>query len=121
MSDARSDHSADNRRDEQSAAEPAKPVAPSARQSLGAMWLYSALRFGVFFVLFGILWLARVPVFLAAVIAVFLSIPLSFVLLARPRARLAQNIEQRVEARKARGHDLDEKLAGDDPSDDGHP
>jgi hypothetical protein len=43
---------------------------------------------------------------------VFLSVPLSFVLLARPRARLARNLEQRVEARKARGHNLDDKLSG---------
>jgi hypothetical protein len=88
------------------------PQAPSAKQSLAAMWVYSLLRFAVFFVLFGLLWVARVPGFLAAVIAVFLSVPLSFVLLARPRARLARNLEQRVEARKARGHNLDDKLSG---------
>jgi hypothetical protein len=92
--------------------QPPVVTGPSARQSLSAMWVYSLLRFGVFFVLFGLLWVARVPGFLAAVIAVFLSVPLSFVLLARPRARLARNVEQRVEARKARTHNLNDKLSG---------
>ena len=78
------------------------------------MWLYTLLRFGVFFVLWGLLWVARVPGFLAAVIALVLSIPLSFVLLGRQRQRLADNLEQRVEARKARTRDLDQKLSGDD-------
>ncbi|MCW2540254.1 MAG: hypothetical protein JWN95_1979 [Frankiales bacterium] len=85
---------------------------PTPRQSLGAMWLYSALRFLVFFVIFGVLWLARVPGFLAAVIAVFLSVPLSFVLLRKPRERLARNIELRVNARRDREQDLDKKLSG---------
>ena len=90
------------------------PDGPSAAQSLGAMWVYTLLRFGLFFVLWGLLWIARVPGFLAALIALVLSVPLSFVLLRKQRARLAANLEQRVEARKARQHDLDEKLSGDD-------
>lgn len=79
------------------------------------MWLYSLLRFGVFFILFGVLWAARVPTLFAGAIAVFLSVPLSYVLLAKPRQRLADNLEQRVQARQARGRDLDEKLSGGDP------
>jgi hypothetical protein len=58
------------------------------------------------------LWLARVPGFLAAVIAVFLSVPLSFVLLRKPRERFARNIELRVNARRNREQDLDKKLSG---------
>ena len=49
------------------------------------MWLYTLLRLGLFFVLWGLLWVARVPAFLAAVIAMVLSVPLSYVLL-RSRA-----------------------------------
>jgi len=88
------------------------PTAPSAGQSLGAMWVYTLLRFGLFFALFGLLWLARVPGFLAAVLALVLSVPLSFVLLNRQRQKVAANLEQRIEARKARTHDLDDKLSG---------
>lgn len=92
--------------------EPTPP--PSAGASLRVMWLYTLLRFGMFFVLWGLLWVARVPGFLAAVIAVVLSIPLSFVLLSRQRQQLADNLEQRVEARKARSRNLDQKLSGGD-------
>jgi hypothetical protein len=90
------------------------PKAPSAVESLGAMWVYTVLRFAVFLALWGILWLARVPGFLAAVIALALSIPLSFVLLRKPRERLARNLEQRVNARRASHADLDSKLSGED-------
>jgi hypothetical protein len=89
-----------------------EPIRPTPGQSLRAMWLYSLLRFAVFFLLFAILWLARVPFFLAAVISVFLSVPLSYVLLRRPRERLARNIEQRVAARQRATENLDAKLAG---------
>jgi hypothetical protein len=93
--------------------EPDREVrAPTAIQSLGAMWLYSVLRFALFFLLWGVLWLSRVPVLLAAVLAVALSVPLSFVLLRRQRARMASNLEQRITARRARQEDLDEKLSG---------
>jgi UPF0716 family protein affecting phage T7 exclusion len=91
-----------------------EPKAPSAGASLRAMWLYSLLRFGVFFAIWAVLWLVRVPGFLAAVIAVVLSIPLSFVLLNKQRQRLADNLEQRVEARKARSEQLNDKLSGGD-------
>lgn len=95
--------------------EPVKP--PSAAQSLGAMWLYTLLRFGVFFVLFGLLWLFGVRGFVGALIALALSIPLSYVLLVRPRQKLADNLEQRINARRDKTADLDSKLSGDDPED----
>jgi UPF0716 family protein affecting phage T7 exclusion len=77
------------------------------------MWVYSLLRFGMFFVLWGLLWLVRVPGFLAAVISLVLSIPLSFVLLRKQRERMARNLELRVEARRAKQHEFDDKLSGD--------
>jgi O-antigen ligase len=79
------------------------------------MWLYTVLRFAMFFVLWGLLWVARVPGLLAALIALVLSVPLSYVLLRRQRAKLASNLEQRVNARQSRTHDLDAKLAGEEP------
>jgi hypothetical protein len=87
-------------------------TAPTPRQTLSAMWLYTVLRFGLFFALWGLLWAARVPGLLAATIALVLSIPLSFILLRKQRAKLAANLEARVTARQFQRHDLDAKLAG---------
>ncbi|HEY7050359.1 MAG TPA: DUF4229 domain-containing protein [Jatrophihabitantaceae bacterium] len=87
---------------------------PTFKRSMGAMWLYTVLRFGLFFALFGLLWLVGVKGFLGAIIALVLSVPLSFVLLARPRQAFAQVLEQRVEARRKRQSDLDAQLRGDD-------
>jgi hypothetical protein len=102
--------------DERSREEPAAATrpAPTAGQFFGAMWLYTALRFGLFFALFGLLWLVGVKGFLGAVIALVLSVPLSFVLLAKPRAAFAAVLEQRVNARRARQAELDAELRGDD-------
>jgi hypothetical protein len=101
--------------DERSREEPAATrPAPTAGQFFGAMWLYTALRFGLFFALFGLLWLVGVKGFLGAVIALVLSVPLSFVLLAKPRAAFAAVLEQRVNARRARQAELDAELRGDD-------
>ena len=87
---------------------------PTFRRSMGAMWLYSLLRFGLFFALFGLLWLVGVKGFLGAVIALALSVPLSFVLLAKPRQAFAAVLAQRVDARKQRQAELDAELQGDD-------
>jgi hypothetical protein len=94
---------------------------PSPGQTLGAMWLYSLLRFGLFFALWGLLWLANVPSLLAAVIALVLSIPLSYILLRRQRDRLAANLEARVNARQAERQHLDDELSGGPYHDDYDP
>ncbi len=91
-----------------------RPTAPSAAQSLGAMWLYSLLRFAIFFALFGLLYVLHVRGFLGALVALAMSIPLSLALLVKPRQRLAANLEQRIQARQAQRHDLDTKLAGEE-------
>jgi O-antigen ligase len=96
--------------------EPAgQPAKPTPGQTLGAMWLYTLLRFGLFLVLWGLLWLARVPGLLAGLIAVLLSVPLSYVLLRRQRERVAANLEQRITARQARQQQFDARLSGEDP------
>ena len=87
---------------------------PTFGRSMGAMWLYTLLRFGLFFALFGLLWLVGVKGFLGAIIALVLSVPLSFVLLAKPRAAFAAVLEQRMNARRARQTELDAKLRGED-------
>jgi O-antigen ligase len=77
---------------------------------MGTLWLYTVLRFGMFLVLWGLLYLLGVGPLTAALIGLVLSIPLAYVLLARPRARLAQNIELRVQARQQYREDLDAQL-----------
>ncbi len=94
----------------------ATPSEPSFGRSMGTLWMYTGLRFLVFGVLFGLLWLVGVPVFLAAVLALGLSVPLSYVLLAKPRAALAETVEARLMARRAHSDELSSRLKGDDGS-----
>jgi predicted Kef-type K+ transport protein len=94
---------------------------PSFKRSMGTLWMYSLLRFGLFGVIWAILYAIGLEWFLAALIALALSIPLSLVLLARPRAMLSQNIEQRIERQKSRRADFDARLEGADGNDDPQP
>jgi hypothetical protein len=100
--------------DQPSQPEGPPPPEPSFGRSIGALWLYTILRFLVFGILFGLLWLVGVPAFLAAVLGLFLSVPLSYVLLAKPRAAVAETVEARLSARRARSEDLSSRLKGDD-------
>jgi hypothetical protein len=80
---------------------------------MGSMWLYTLLRYGLFFVLWAILYLVGVrgmSGFLAPLLALALSVPLSFVLLARPRAAFAHELELRIAARRAERERLDAEL-----------
>ena len=86
---------------------------PSFSNWMGALWLYTILRFAMFFALWGLLLLAGLGGLFAAFVALVLSIPLSLVLLARPRARVAANLEQRVNAHRASRADLDARLDPD--------
>ena len=86
---------------------------------MGSMWAYTLLRFALFFLLWLIFVVAGLGGLIAAVIAAVLSIPLSYVLLARPRAKFAATIEQRIEAARAQRSTLDQQLSGDDGPDPG--
>ena len=77
---------------------------------ISSLWLYTVLRFGMFFALWGILLLAGLGGLFAALIALLLSIPLSLVLLARPRARVAAQLEARLAAQREARADLDSRL-----------
>jgi hypothetical protein len=79
---------------------------------LAALWVYTLLRIALFGVLFGVLWLFGVRGLLGAIIALLLSVPLSFVLLARPRQALVAGVTGQVEARRARTNELDARLSG---------
>jgi hypothetical protein len=95
-------------------------MATSARavRLLGQFWLYTFLRIALFGAVWGVLWLVNVRGMLALLFAVLLSVPLSFVLLARPPAARAASREQRVSQRKVREDDLRHRLAGDAGDDD---
>jgi len=77
---------------------------------MGSMWMYTLLRFGMFFALWGIVVLLGVHGLFAAFVALVLSVPLSFVLLARPRRAFVQQLEARVDSRRAARADLDAEL-----------
>jgi hypothetical protein len=83
---------------------------------MGSMWLFTALRYGMFFVLWAVLYLVGVRGmngFLAPLLALLLSVPLSYVLLARPRAAFAHELELRLAARRAQRAELDAELDPD--------
>jgi hypothetical protein len=94
-----------------------QPAQPSFAGWMGSMWLYTVLRFGMFFALWGILFLLGVHGFLAPLLALVLSVPLSFVLLAKPRAMFTRQLELRVERRKADRAALDARLEADESDD----
>jgi hypothetical protein len=94
-----------------------QPKQPTFAGWLGSMWLYTILRFGLFLALWGLIVLAGLHGFVGAMVAVVLSVPLSYVLLSVPRARFAANLEQRVNAHRVNRSELDQKLAGEDDSD----
>ena len=84
---------------------------------MGSMWLYTILRFGLFFALWGILVLVGLHGLLAPLVALVLSVPLSLVLLARPRAAFTRQLEARLDARRAEREDLDIRLDPESHSD----
>jgi O-antigen ligase len=77
---------------------------------MGSMWLFTILRFGLFFALWGLLVLLGTHGLFAALLSLVLSVPLSFVLLAKPRARFTRQLEARIDARRADRADLDARL-----------
>lgn len=83
---------------------------PSFGRWMGSMWLYTTLRFGLFFLLWGIVYLLGLRSLVAPLVAVLLSVPLSFVLLAKPRAAFAAQLEARVNARRDARAELDKEL-----------
>lgn len=76
--------------------------------------LYTAGRVLIFAVMAGLLFLVGFRGFLLVVTALVLSIPASWVLLARQRAAMASDVERRVTDRRGRKADLRSQLRGDD-------
>ena len=85
--------------------EPARSPHP-----LAALWLYTLLRVLLFGAVFGVLWLVGVRGFLGAMIALILTLPLSYVLLAGARQRMAASVAGRFQEHRARDARLDDEL-----------
>ena len=77
---------------------------------MSSMWLYTILRFGLFFALWGVLVLVGLKGLFAAIVALVLSVPLSLVLLAKPRARFTSQLEARINAHRHDRAELDAEL-----------
>lgn len=79
-----------------------------------AFAVYTAGRLLIFAGIAGLLYLVGLRGFLLALVALLLSVPAAYVLLARQRAALAADLERRVTERRTRHDDLRSKLRGDD-------
>ena len=62
----------------------------------------------------GILWVLGLKGLVGAAVALFLSVPLSFVLLARQRNAMAGNLHDRIMSRQEKTDSLDAQLSGED-------
>jgi hypothetical protein len=83
---------------------------------MGSMWMYTLLRFGLFFALWGIAYLAGLHGLLGPLVALVASVPLSLVILAKPRARFTRQLELRMQARQAERARLDAELDPQPPA-----
>jgi hypothetical protein len=90
--------------------QPTPGAQPRLRGWMGSMWLYTLLRFGMFFALWGIAYLVGIHGLLGPFVALVVSVPLSLVLLAKPRARFTRQFELRMQARQAERARLDSEL-----------
>jgi uncharacterized protein DUF4229 len=101
-------------------AQPPEPVGRRHRRNpLIYFWVYSLARITLFLVLWGLLWLFGLGGLIGAALALVLSVPLSYVFLARPRTAMTAAMMERLNVRQNRTADLDRDLSGDvEPHDD---
>lgn len=78
--------------------------------------LYTAARLAVLVATAAVLALFGLRGFLLAALAVVISLPASYLLLARQRSALAADVERRLADRRDRRADLRSQLRGDDGS-----
>lgn len=76
--------------------------------------VYTSGRVLIFVALAALCWLVGLRGFVLAVVALLLSIPASWFLLARQRAAMAADVERRIRDRQTRRADLRSQLRGDD-------
>jgi Protein of unknown function (DUF4229) len=76
--------------------------------------VYTGARALVFLAFLGLGWLVGLRGFLLIVVALVLSIPISYFFLARLRDRFAADLERKIDRRRERRTDLRSQLRGDD-------
>ena len=79
-----------------------------------AFAVYTAGRVLVFAGVAALLFVVGLRGFVLVLVALLVSLPVSYVLLARARAGFAADVERRMTARRARREDLRSRLRGDD-------
>ena len=79
-----------------------------------AFAVYTSGRVLVFAVLAGLLYLVGLRSYLLVAVAILLSLPVAYVVLARQREAFTTEVERRVESRRTRRTNLRAQLRGDD-------
>ena len=79
-----------------------------------AFAVYTAGRVLVFAGIAALLFVVGLRGFVLVLVALLVSLPVSYVLLSRPRADFAADVERRIAERRARREDLRSRLRGDD-------
>jgi C4-dicarboxylate-specific signal transduction histidine kinase len=75
---------------------------------------YTAGRVALFFAVAAVLYLVGFRTFALVLLALVISMPLSYVVLRRQREAFAEQVERRVERRRAEKEKLRAALRGDD-------
>jgi hypothetical protein len=88
------------------------PERKHRRNPLIYFWVYSLARITLFLVLWGLLWLFGLGGLIGAAVALVLSVPLSYVFLARPRMAMTAAMMERLNVRQERIATLDDDLSG---------
>lgn len=76
--------------------------------------VYTAGRIAIFVVLVGLLWFVGLTGVLLYLAALVLSVPVSFLALARQRAALARHLERRMAERRSSRERFRSRLRGED-------
>jgi C4-dicarboxylate-specific signal transduction histidine kinase len=87
-----------------------------ARPRLSPAVTYTAGRVALFFAVAAELYLVGFRTFALVLLALVISMPLSYVVLRRQREAFAEQVERRVERRRAEKEKLRAALRGDDQS-----
>ncbi len=77
-----------------------------------AFLIYTAGRLAIFLTVAGVLWLVGFRSWVLTLVAILVSMPVSYVLLRRQRAALADEVGRRVADRR----ELRARLRGDEPA-----
>ena len=80
-----------------------------------AFAVYTAGRVLVFAAVAAVLFVFGLRGFVLVMVALLVSLPVAYVLLARLRANFAEDVERRLTARRVRREDLRSRLRGDQP------